>query len=154
MREHTMRRIPTLWRRGLFAAIALVAVALPAAACDEDGDDEGPACDSTLPDAAMVIVFEPGSGEAVSSGFGVSGCSRTFESNVNWQLLDRSGAVLADGFTSGGGFDGPGEFSFTVEYKSAERQFAHLEVFEVDESEGEGFPPPRDIVPLVLEAAP
>ena len=112
------------------------------------------ACDSTLPDAALVIVHSPESGATVSSGFGVSGCSRTHESNVVWQLLDRSGAVLAEGFTSGGGFDGPGEFSFTVEYESAERQLAHLEVFELDESDGEGFPPPRDIVPLLLEAAP
>ncbi len=112
------------------------------------------ACDSTLPDAALVIVHSPESGATVSSGFGVSGCSRTHESNVNWRLLDRSGAVLADGFTSGGGFDGPGQFSFTVEYEIAERQLAHLEVFEVDESDGEGFPPPRDVVPLWLDAAP
>ena len=118
------------------------------------GGDEGPVCDSSLPDAALVIVFEPASGATISSGFEVSGCSRTNESNVVWQLLDRSGAVLAEGFTSGGGFDGPGEFSFTVEYQSAERQLAHLEVFEVDESEGEGFPPPRDVVPLWLEPAP
>ena len=123
-------------------------------ACEEDASDEGPACDATLPDAALVIVFEPASGATVSSGFEVSGCSRTHESNVNWRLLDRSGAVLADGFTSGGGFDGPGEFSFTVEYESAERQLAHLEVFEVDVSEGEGFPPPREVVPLWLDAAP
>ena len=123
-------------------------------ACDEAAGDEAPVCDSTLPDAALVIVFEPGSGASVSSGFAVSGCSRTHESNVVWQLLDRSGAVLAEGFTSGGGFDGPGEFGFSVEYQSAERQLAHLEVFAVDESEGEGFPPPRDVVPLWLEAAP
>lgn len=116
--------------------------------------DEGPVCDSSLPDAALVIVFEPASGGTVSNGFEVSGCSRTHESNVVWQLLDRSGAVIAEGFTSGGGFDGPGEFSFSVEYESTERQLAHLEVFEVDESEGQGFPPPRDVVPLWLEAAP
>ena len=118
-----------------------------------DGDSAF-ACDASLPDAALVIVRSPDSGDAVASGFRVSGCSRTHESNVVWQLLDRSGAVLAEGFTSGGGFDGPGEFSFTVEFQSAERQLAHLEVFEVDESEGEGFPPPRDIVPLWLDAAP
>lgn len=118
------------------------------------GGDEGPACDSSLPDAALVIVFDPAGGATVSSGFGVSGCSRTFESTVNWRLLDRSGAVIAEGFTSGGGVDGPGEFGFSVEYESAERQLAHLEVFEVDQSEGEGFPPPRDVVPLWLEPAP
>ena len=123
-------------------------------ACEENASDEAPACDTTLPDAAFVIVHSPESGATVSSGFAVSGCSRTHESNVVWQLLDRSGAVLAEGFTSGGGFDGPGEFSFTVEYQSAERQLANLEVFELDESEGQGFPPPRDIVPLWLDAAP
>ncbi len=112
------------------------------------------ACDSTLPEAALVIVRSPESGATVASGFEVSGCSRTNESNVVWRLLDRSGAVLTEGFTSGGGFDGPGEFSFTVEYESAERQLGHLEVFEVDESGGQGFPPPRDVVPLWLEAAP
>ena len=149
-----MRRIPNPWRRALLAAVTVVAMALLAAACGGNAAAEDPACDSTLPDAALVIVFEPGSGASVSSGFAVSGCSRTHESNVVWQLLDRSGAVLADGFTSGGGFDGPGEFSFTVEYESAERQLAHLEVFELDESDGEGFPPPRDVVPLWLEAAP
>ncbi|MYB43288.1 MAG: hypothetical protein F4X76_14150 [Chloroflexi bacterium] len=116
--------------------------------------DSGFACDSTLPEAALVIVRSPESGATVSSGFKVSGCSRTNESNVVWRLLDRSGAVLAEGFTSGGGFDGPGEFSFRVEYESAERQLAHLEVFEVDESGGQGFPPPRDVAPLWLEAAP
>ena len=117
-------------------------------------DDSVFACDASLPDAALVIVRSPESGDTVTSGFEVSGCSRTHESNVVWQLLDRSGAVLAEGFTSGGGFDGPGEFSFTVEYQGAERQLAHLEVFEVDESDGQGFPPPRDVVPLLLEAAP
>ena len=118
-----------------------------------DGDSAF-ACDASLPDAALVIVRSPDSGDAVASGFRVSGCSRTFESNVNWRLLDRSGAVLAEGFASGGGVDGPGEFSFTVEYESAGRQLAHLEVFELDVSEGQGFPPPRDIVPLLLEPAP
>ena len=112
------------------------------------------ACDASLPEAALVIVRSPESGDTVASGFEVSGCSRTHESNVVWQLLDRSGAVIAEGFTSGGGVDGPGSFSFTVEYQSAERQLAHLEVFEVDVSEGQGFPPPRDIVPLLLEPAP
>ncbi len=118
-----------------------------------DGDGAF-ACDSTLLEAALVIVRSPESGDTVASGFEVSGCSRTHESNVVWRLLDRSGAVIAEGFTSGGGFDGPGEFSFRVEYESTEAQFAHLEVFELDESEGQGFPPPRDVVPLWLEAAP
>ena len=139
-------------RGGAVITPALVALLL-AAACDND-DDAVVACDSTLPDAALVLVFAPASGETVSSGFGVSGCSRTFEGTVTWRLLDRTGATIAEGHTMGGGIDGPDSFSFTVEYESPERQFGHLEVFEEDVSGGEGFPPPRDIVPLVLEPAP
>ena len=61
---------------------------------------------------------------------------------------------LRRAITSGGGVDGPGAFSFTIEYETAERQPAHLEVFEVDASGGlEGYPPPRDIVPVVLAAS-
>lgn len=111
------------------------------------------ACDDSLPDAAMVIVTSPAAGDEVAGGFEVSGCSRTHESNVVWRLLDRAGEELAGGFTSGGGFDGPAPFSFTVEYDSAERQLAYLEVFEEDVSEGEGYPPPRVIVPLVITTA-
>ena len=115
--------------------------------------DESFACDDSLPEAALVVVTSPAGGEEVVSGFAVSGCSRTFESNVQWRLLDRAGDVLASGHAMGGGVDGPAPFLFAVAYESAERQFAHLEVFEEDVSDGEGFPPPRAVVPLVIAAA-
>ncbi len=111
------------------------------------------ACGDSLPDAALVIVSSPVGGAEVSSGFEVSGWTRTFESNVQWRLSDRPDAVLASGYTSGGGIDGAAPFTFTVEYKSAERQIAHLEVFEDDVSEGEGYPPPRTVIPLVIPAS-
>ncbi len=110
------------------------------------------ACDDSLPDAALVIVNSPAGGEEVANGFTVRGCSRTFESNVQWRLLDREGEELASGFAMGGGVDGPAPFVFDVEYEAAERQIAHLEVFEEDASGGEGFPPPRAVVPLVIAA--
>ena len=147
-----MRGNKLIRRSGAVITLALVAVLL-AAACDND-EDAVVACDAALPDAALVLVFEPASGAEVSRGFEASGCSRTFEGTVTWRLLDRSGQTLAQGFTMGGAVDGPGSFSFTVQYESAERQFGHLEVFEEDVSGGEGFPPPRDVVPLVLEPAP
>ena len=100
-----------------------------------------------------MIVNPPVGGAEVSSEFQVSGCSRTFESNVQWRLLDRTGEVLTSGHTSGGGIYGPAPFTFTVEYESAEPQIAHLEVFEEDVSEGEGYPPPRAVVPLVISAS-
>ncbi len=100
---------------------------------------------------ALVIVTEPKSGQKVSSGFEIKGVSRTFESTVNWSLKARDGTVLASGFTSGGGVDGPAAFSVEkVEFNTSERQLAHLEVFEEDASDGEGHPPPRDVIPLVL----
>ena len=110
------------------------------------------ACDESLPDASLVIVGSPVGGAEVASGFEVSGCSRTFESNVQWRLIGRTGEVLASGHTSGGGIDGPAPFPFAVEYETAERQIATLKVFEEDVSEGEGYPPPRAVVPVVISA--
>ena len=62
--------------------------------------------DPALEEAAFVIATAPRAGEAVTSGFAVRGCSRTFESNVQWRLANRKGRVLARGFTSGGGGGG------------------------------------------------
>ena len=115
-------------------------------------DADAFACDESLPDAALVVVTSPAGGEGVANGFTVRGCSRTFESNVQWRLLDRAGEVLASGFAMGGGVDGPAPFVFAVAYEAAERQLAHLEVFEEEVSESEGFPRPRAVVPLVIAA--
>jgi hypothetical protein len=107
--------------------------------------------DGALTDAAFVFVTRPRSGERVSSGFTVRGCSRTFESNVPWKLLDRSGAQLAAGSAMGGGVDGPGPFDFTVAYSVSERQIGHLEVSDEDASGGESsIKPVRNVIPLVL----
>lgn len=107
--------------------------------------------DGALDDAAFVIAIAPTAGARVSSGFAAAGCSRTFEGTVVWRLLARDGSVLDDGFTTGGAVDGPGAFAFTVDYAVAERQVGHLEVYEEDVSDGEGFPPGRTVVPLVLQ---
>ena len=106
--------------------------------------------DGALSNASFVIATEPVAGDRVSSGFGVAGCSRTFESTVVYRLLARDGSVLAEGTTQGGGVDGPGDFAFTISFTVAERQIGHLEVFEEDASDGEGFPPGRTVLPLIL----
>ena len=126
------------------AALTVTVVAGPAsaAACDD--------AHGVLAQSAFVIATEPTAGEAVQSGFRVEGCSRTFEGSVVWRLIARDGALLADGFTMGGAVDGPAAFSFTVDYSIAAPQIGHLEVFEEDVSDGEGFPPGRTILPLVL----
>lgn len=106
--------------------------------------------DGAFNDAAFVVATAPAAGARAISGFDVKGCSRTFEGSVQWKLLGRDGSVLASGNARGGGVDGQGAFSFTVPFGVTERQVGHLEVFEEDVSDGEGFPPGRTVVPLVL----
>lgn len=116
--------------------------------------EETDACvntDGAFDEAAFVIATEPEAGERVESGFGVEGCSRSFESNVQWKLIARDGAVLASGNTQGGGVDGPAAFSFTIPYSVDALQIGHLEVSAEDPSDGEGFPPGRTVLPLVLK---
>lgn len=131
--------------RATLVAVAVLLLAgcetVPPAVCDNS--------DGAL-EAAFVFVTSPVAGQRVGPGFPVSGCSRTFEANVQWRLLARDGSVLGAGHTMGGGVDGHAPFSFTVPFSIAERQIGHLEVFDEDVSDGEGFPPVRNTIPLVL----
>jgi hypothetical protein len=72
--------------------------------------------DGPLSNAGFVFVEDPESGERVSSGFRVSGCSSAFEASVNWRLRDSAGKALASGLTQGGSLQ-PSSFEFTVEYE-------------------------------------
>lgn len=140
--------VAALW----LCVLALIMLTLPALANGGKGPvaDNCANTDGALSEASFVIATTPRAGDRVNSGFGVAGCSRTFESNVQWRLTARDGTELAKGFTQGGGVDGPGPFSFTVNYSVTERNIGHLEVFEEDVSGGEGFPPGRTVLPLVL----
>jgi hypothetical protein len=115
-------------------------------------DEAGAACATALAgsETPLVIVASPMPGAAVSGAFTASGCSRTFEANVNWRLLALDGSELASGFATGGGVDGPATFEFSVTFSVDQEQRGLLEVFEEDTSGGEGFPPPRHSVPLLL----
>lgn len=139
------------------AALAVAVAVLALAGCgggDGGGSSESSdVCenaDGALSDASFIFVTAPSSGERVSSGFTVEGCSRTFESNVPWRLLDTSGVELASGAATGGGVDGSGPFSFTVTYSLSERQIGTLEVNEEDVSDEGTREPVRNVVPLVL----
>ena len=50
----------------------------------------------------------------------------------------------------GGGVDGAAPFAFTVEYSVASAQVGHLFVGGDDPSDGEGFPPVTNQIPVVL----
>ncbi len=145
----------TMHRRRTLAPLALLALAtaLVAASCGVDGAETAGACSdlASLPDAPLIFVTTPEPGARVESGFTVAGCSRTFESNVPWRLLDAEGSELASGATTGGGVDGPGDFSFVVAYDVPEEQIGSLEVIEEDASAGESpTEPVRNVVPVIL----
>ncbi len=147
-------------RRTAVVAVLLCGAVLAAAGCGDDDDGTGGAgaapdvCandDGALDDAGFVFVTAPVSGTRVSPGFTVTGCSRSFESNVPWQLLDREGTRIANGAATGGGVDGPGPFTFTVDYSVGERQVGVLVVSEDDPSGGERRPPADNRIPVVLQ---
>ncbi|HKJ24584.1 MAG TPA: Gmad2 immunoglobulin-like domain-containing protein [Myxococcota bacterium] len=106
--------------------------------------------DPVLAGSAFVLVTAPAPGARVASPLEVRGCSRTFESNVVFELRGRDGRPVASGHTSGGGVDGAASFAFSAAFSVPEAQLGHLVVFAVDASDGEGFPPGRAVVPLVL----
>jgi hypothetical protein len=127
---------------------ALLAAGL--AGCGGGGKQD--ACsnkDGALTKAGFVFVESPASGERVSSGFEVSGCSSTFEGTVGWALQAKNGRILARGTTQGGSLEA-GPFAFNIDYSVAARQIGRLTVLEPRVT-SEGFPPPRDVVPLVLD---
>ncbi|MCB9491416.1 MAG: Gmad2 immunoglobulin-like domain-containing protein [Dehalococcoidia bacterium] len=114
----------------------------------------GDACSDLAPeaaDASFTFVTNVGSGDVLESGATVEGCSRTFESNVPWRLEDREGNVIAQSNTMGGGVDGPAPFEFTVDYSVSEAQIGHLFVGGEDPSDGAGFPPVLNQIPVVLQ---
>jgi Immunoglobulin-like domain of bacterial spore germination len=105
--------------------------------------------DGALDKAAFVFVKSPRSGERVLSDFRVTGCSSTFEANLNWRLRGRNGRILASGLTQGGSLS-PGPFAFNVRYPIGARQVGQLEVYEPRVTD-EGFPPLKNVLQLVLE---
>jgi len=111
------------------------------------GKSSSDAC-SNAGKAAFVFVEAPRSGDRVSSGFTVKGCSSTFEGNVVWWLRSRTGRVLARGHAQGGS-DAPGRFEFTVTFTVAVQQVGQLEVDEPRVT-SEGFPPTKNVLPVAL----
>ena len=131
----------------------LVPVALSASVLAGCGGGGGKSvcsnADGALTNAAFVFVVTPASGDRVSSGFKVSGCSSTFEGSLVWHLGARDGHTLAKGIAQGGGL-GAGPFTFTVQYSVPAREIGWLLVFAPRVTEY-GFPPPRALIPLVLD---
>lgn len=146
------------------AGLAFLVCGLVLAACGDGGStttvvSTAPAAQAcptgnpVLDEASFVVVTDPAPGSELVPGSTVRGCSRTFESTVPWTLRDRSGDVIDRGVAMGGGVDGAAPFSFTVDYTLDEAQVGILEVEEPDPSDGEGLPPTRAVLAVVLTAA-
>ena len=136
------------------ASILVTSLAAWIACSDSAPPDPCDPIDPVLADSSFVAVVTPAAGLRVSSPFRVRGCPRTFESNVVWELRARDGQVLTSGHSSGGGVAGAAVFSFSVAFTVSAPEVGHLVVFEPDESDGEGFPGGRSVIPLVLVPTP
>jgi len=139
-----------------FYAICCIAWLLVAsmACADSAPPDPCDPVDPVLAQSSFVVVVNPTAGQRASSPLHVRGCSRTFESNVVWELRARDGRILASGYTSGGGVSGAAAFSFSAAFTVSAAEVGHLWVFEPDASDGEGFPGGRTVIPLVLLPSP
>jgi hypothetical protein len=131
---------------GLLVASIACAESTPRDPCDP--------VDPVLAQSSFVVVVTPAAGMRASSPLRVHGCSRTFESNVVWELRARDGRILASGHTSGGGVSGAAAFAFSAAFTVSAAEVGHLRVFEPDVSDGEGFPGGHTVIPLVLLPSP
>lgn len=108
--------------------------------CNRDG----------LDGMAFIFVTSPTPGAPFSEGDTAEGCSNTFEAGYAYELLDREGAVLDEGFgTATCGSGCVGTFSFPVSFTVDEPQVGTLRVFA--ESAEDGSQIAVNAIPVRLE---
>jgi hypothetical protein len=91
--------------------------------------DEGP--------RAPIVVETPFSGQEVASPMIVSGTANVFEATVSMELLDESGGVIVDKFTTATcGTGCRGDYSTRLRFDVDESQPATLQVFESSAEDG------------------
>jgi len=113
-------------------------------------------------DYSTVAIEKPYSGQMVRDTITVQGCSSTFETTVNWQLIGsasspnrmpddvRFGEVVASGNTSGG-FGEMKLFSFNIPTDQIKDGKYYLRVYQTDESAGESrFKMSETYIPIVI----
>jgi hypothetical protein len=133
---------------------------------DETATASGPAPDASLLEdpcaahdgremEAFIDVVSPVADQQVGTGTDVAlvGCSNVFEANVEWELRDATGLVIADGFTTADCGSGcVGAFDDTVDLSVGSGiDGLELHVLSRDASDGEGTGDDlRQIVPVVV----
>lgn len=110
---------------------------------------------------SRVMVDEPAPGQTITSPFWVHGENTTFENNVQIELRAAEGQVLVHTFTDGTGpiMDAEGKpvwgpFEASVGFSPVEPGDAELWVYEAQEPEVGGQPPPLYTVPVRVASGP
>lgn len=95
---------------------------------------------------SAVQILSPAHGEGVPAGpVAVRGTSSTPEGTVTWEVTDAGGAVIAEGYATGGSYDGFADLAFTADAPAAGLASGDytLSAWAPDESGGEGGLSPR-----------
>jgi germination protein M len=100
-----------------------------------------------------ILVVSPAMGETVSNPVTVSGSANVFEANVTVEIVDSSGRVVGETFTTATcGTGCRGTFSVTVPYEVKTAQRGTIIVHD-DDAAGTGQPPHEVKIPVVLQPA-
>ncbi|MDD4766783.1 MAG: Gmad2 immunoglobulin-like domain-containing protein [Desulfotomaculaceae bacterium] len=84
-----------------------------------------------------IWVNSPQDGQKVSSSLEVTGSAKVFEATVNMRLLDETGKVIVEDFTTASeGAPGRGDFKHTLNFKAPSPGQGELEVFWVSPKDG------------------
>lgn len=118
--------------------VLLGAGILLAGACSDDGGvPQGPSPPSSTTETAVIVVNDPQPGDRVSSPVAISGDADVFEATVSIRILDASGAVIAEDFTTATcGTGCRGTYSTKVAFDVSSEQAGTIEVFESSAEDG------------------
>lgn len=99
----------------------------------------------------VILVTSPAIGQAVSNPVTISGSANVFEANVTVDIVDSSGRVVGNAFTTATCGSGcRGTFSVTVSYEVRAAQRGEIVVHD-DDAAGTGHPPHEVRIPVVLQ---
>jgi germination protein M len=99
----------------------------------------------------VILVTSPAIGQAVSNPVTISGSANVFEATVTVDIVDSSGRVVGNAFTTATCGSGcRGTFSVTVSYEVRAAQRGEIVVHD-DDAAGTGHPPHEVRIPVVLQ---
>lgn len=118
--------------------VLLAAGILLAGACSDNGGVlQGASPPASATETAVIVVNHPQPGDRVSSPVAISGDANVFEATVSIRILDASGALIAEDFTTATcGTGCRGTYSTRVAFDVSSEQAGTIEVFESSAEDG------------------